>query len=687
MRLSPADLQKARSWGLAFIEGGKIVDHKGMPVNQGTSMFADLLWAAGAKLDGVTDDTAAWQAALDAVPVTSTNSKRWHLEVPDTWPDRTQPGGSRQVTSIKFNSGWTFDCSKILLNARGVRFDFSGMTVGTAITMTGRAAQATVAGNNMAGIMFADIYGCEDTVRDGKNSTRDGVLFTGNSDPEATLKFGSGQCGLHCCMVRGFRMGVTWHHRGYLSTLYACAVYNNLVGYFSKGGGTDAYENVGIVRGSCANNDVNVFMEAGYLQALGTSLDYAQFVQVAVRSGRFALVEGFMEYAIRSARYGTIGGIYSTAAPLTAIDLRPGNNGCTLRTDIGLNSTSASDPNYAEFVMRGGVWAVTIPAGSTGLYLRTFFNIDTGASARIDAPRVLWNRLAPASGYIANRHLTYNTEDTPTNYAGNLIWTPTDWDAGSDIPHCAHEQASTLSYMSANAPGMSISPAHNVFGSSHVGLASGNGFDLGISSQFQEDICITLDGTASGAALTNFQTGTNISFTKGAAGFNGSASCLEITKLTAAASGGVVGILIPIRANGQRPVIRGWLMKPATGGITGTFNINMTFVKPEFFMLGSGSSARPAFRPLVNSAKYAPNTASSGSSTGATNPTVIKFTANSAFVDAAGLTGDTWYPWQIGRQPDSNVPHWCTHVLLEFDLTAAGGSGKLNIDALDGQWL
>ena len=144
--------------------------------------------------------------------------------------------------------------------------------------------------------------------------------------------------------------------------------------------------------------------------------------------------------------------------------------------------------------------------------------------------------------------------------------------------------------------------------------------------------------------------------------------------------------MYPIRYPGRRPVIRGTILNPTNSGITGTVNINVSFIKPEFYIIGTGSSARPSFRPLVNGAKYAPGIATSASPTTAYNPSILKNTQTSIYVDSANMTGDTWYPYQLCSQPDSNVPHWCTHVLVEVDMTSSG-IGQLNFDRPDVQWL
>ncbi|HET8685108.1 MAG TPA: hypothetical protein VFM18_00425, partial [Methanosarcina sp.] len=298
-------------------------------IPSGTGKFEKALSVAGAVLDGVTDDSTAFQTALDAMPT----GRISEYQLP---PD---------ISSIKFNSGITIYANKHALMARGTVFDFSGMTSGTAITIDGGDNNNTY-GQCMAELVRAHIVG------PGRTSSVDGIKFTGSGTSSPNQ--GSARFSLRNCRVRNFRKGVTWFNRSYGTTLFNCEVHSNGVGYHVRGGAYDAYENQGVVRGGVFNNDINIYMEDGMLTLFGTSVDYAEYLQIAGRVGTLTLNDCHVEYAIRNGNYGGVGGIYSTNAPLAAFDLAPALTSA-LRTDLDLNSTTQSGlQNWIHMRMNGG---------------------------------------------------------------------------------------------------------------------------------------------------------------------------------------------------------------------------------------------------------------------------------------------------------------------------------------------
>jgi hypothetical protein len=545
------------------------------------------------------------------------------------------------------------------------------MSSGTAITLTGTAYDKTF-GGVMGGLAHLHIVGPAIT------SNVDGILFTGDNTASPSNPFGSARSVLSNCAIEKFKFGVTFYNRAYLATLQNCEVFRCRVGIYSKAGAVDAYENVGIQRGAIYNNQMNIYVEDGHVFLQGTSVDYATVVQMAVKFGTLYLRDCHVEYAISETTYGGAGGIYTGNAPLTAIDLYPAGIS-TLDATIGLTSTSpTTSTNGTTFKMDGGFWAVTAPRHTSNGLVAHISIVDNQVCYLTGNIKMYHQVNVPTSGYMACKFTAYNTVDI-ANFAGVVEFTPTHWGI-DEIPHIAHRGGSGA-YMTTNPlVGYSISPAHNLSG--WFNLSSGS-FE---AANLLEDCCITGDT----AAITDRQTGTNGSFVRSSAdgSFSGGTGSFKMTKVGAAGTTFKVAFLYP-RLNNytqRRPVVRMAMSKPSSGGATtGSFNINVKFIKPEYLTVGALGS-ESIFRPVQGTEVHPGGVATGASGTSAQNPTVYRSTGGSAYCDVTGLTAGTWYPVQIAENVDRSLPAWATHVMLEFDLTNLG-AGTLLMDGLDIQWM
>ena len=624
------------------------------------AIFSSLLYSNGAKLDGVTDDSTAFQAAINAL--STLTSGRISVSLPT-------------AKTIKLNSGLTFDIGKIYLDGKNCKLDFSGMSSGTAITLTGTAYDKTY-GGVMGGLEHLHIKGPYPT------NAVDGILFTGDTTPSPANPYGSARSVLKHCAVESFQFGVTFWHRAYLTTLEHCEIFRNRVGVYSKGLGVDAYENVSVLRGAVYNNDMNIYVEEGHIVCNGTSIDYANVVQMAIRNGSLLLNECHVEYTISKSTYGqSNGAIYSGNAPLCAIDLMPGNP-AAINTGIGLAYTTASlSPNSAYFRMSGGLWAVTAPQAATANsgYVSHIHQGDQTVSTMDKKVRMHHQNNVPTSGYMMCKLSAYNVGD-PTNTAGTFDFEPAMWN--EDITHIA-QQGAAGPYMTTNpSVGYSVSPLHNMAGSFGTNYSALGGFE---GANIMEDICITVDT----ATITDRQTGTNGSYarTTSEGSYNGGSGALKITKVGAAGTALKIGMLFPRDImRHRRPIVRMAIKLPATGAATtGSFNVNMKGIKPEYVTVGA-LGGETIFRP-VNGAEIIPGgAATSGRGVAAFNPTQYKSTGGSAYSDNTTMVIGTWYPLQIAGNIDRHLPAWISHFELEFDLTSMG-AGSIIIDAIDVQWM
>lgn len=617
--------------------------------------FEKLLSVNNATLNGVTDDSLAFQAALDALP-----SGRWN--------DIRIPEG---VSSVKFNSGISLDVSKTMLHFMGATMDFTGMTAGQALTLTGTGVVTTY-GQVMGGLDRAFISG------PGRTSAVDGILFTGSDI--ATPNTGSARSMVSNCWVRNWRKAVTWKHRGYLSTLFNCEVGSSLVGLYSAANSYDAYENVGVVRGVIGNNDINVYLEDGLMTLTSVSLDYANYVQVAARVGYLQLDSCHIEYTLKANTYGTAGAIYSGNAPLTAFDLQPGVTSA-LRSDIGLATTSASSgQNWVAVKMNGGLWAPTAPRSGTNANT-LMVHVNQGGNALFSTcgrPKYQFAGYGTGSGYICHNLATYNT--LSSTYTSPTDWEPGFWDGSADIPNQIVDDVS--GYTSNGTKGLSISPAHNLIGS--YGISGTDGvFSFENDGEYSENCTIIEDSANSTTAIlpVNRINGQAGSVSSSSTFTHSGSKSLKITKVGAAGHPFKVAIDIPI-TNGtmHRQVLRGVLGEPSTtGATTGSVNINLAWIRDNMARV---SDAGTIYSMSSNSILVSGSPATSGSSAAPHSAIVFKATSGSVYTDLSGHTLNTWYAFQLNANPDLYKPGWATTLRIELDLKNMG-PGEICFDSLD----
>lgn len=637
---------------------------------EGDGYFEKLLIEAGAKLDGIQDDAVAFQNALNAVP----KGRIRECKIPS------------YVDKIKINSGISIDASKIFLDFGGAMLDATGMTSGTAITIIGSGTNPTNTddsyGQNMGGIQRMKLFG------PGRYNGVDGVLLTGDSGATA---IGSARTVINNSWIRHFRKGITFYHRAYLATIRECEVGSNILGVYSKGGGSDAYENVGFIRSTIGNNDINIYIEAGYVHFNGCSIDYAEWVQMAVRVGMLSLLDCHVEFSIKSGNYGksnnTNDAIYQGIPPLCAIDLAPGN-AVALRTDLGLTSTTASSGhNFAAFRMIGGHMAITGSRASSIESYRSIVNIAGGAQAYFGGKiRCNFASNVPASGYFAHTLTNYNTTGS---FSGNFSWEPGSWfNSSDDIINMMAETPSHLT--GTTTQGFSMSPAMNMFGSSGFGPWQTTGLtSFESTAGIMDDLAIIEDSNGS-TTVTN--PANRLTGTAGSASidttfaFAGTRS-LKLVKTGSATHPLKFAFLFPMRSGVQsRPVLRFAMGKPATGApTTGGIVVAMSYIKPEFKALSSGEIRAT----VLNGARFQSggSYATSASSVASHCSTGFKGNSGSLYVDVADLTSGGWKFAQLTSDPDAAFqPHWASHIMIEVELKAID-AGQINLDQLDLQYI
>lgn len=634
-------------------EGTEIGPYIYIPSN--SYRFEKLLSTNNATLDGAADDSAAFQAALDALP-----SGRWN--------DIRIPEG---VASVKFNSGISLDVSKTMLHFMGATMDFTGMTAGQALTLTGTGVVTTY-GQVMGGLDRAFISG------PGRTSAVDGVLFTGSNI--ATPNVGSARSMVSNCWIRNWRKAVTWKHRGYLSTLFNCEVGSSLVGLYSAANSYDAYENVGVVRGVIGNNDVNVYLEDGLMTLTSVSLDYANYVQVAARVGYLQLDSCHVEYTLKANTYGTAGGIYSGNAPLTAFDLQPGGTSA-LRSDIGLATTSASAlQNWVAIKMNGGLWAPTAPRSGTNANT-LLVHVNQAGNALFTTcgrPKYQFAGYGTGSGYVCHNLATYNT--LSSTYTSPTDWDPGFWDGSSEIPNQIVDDVS--GFTTNGTKGLSISPAHNLLGSYGISGTSAV-YSFENDGEYSENCTIVEDsaGTTTAILPTNRLNGQAGTVSSNSSFSHSGTKSLKITKTGLAGQPFKVAIDVPI-PNGtmHRQVFRGVLGEPTTtGATTGSVVVNLAWIRDNMARI---SDSGTIYNMTSNSYFVSGSPATSGSAAAPHSASVFKASSGSLYTDLTTHTLNTWYAFQLTSSPDLYRPGWATTLRVELDLKNMG-PGEICFDSLD----
>lgn len=638
----------------------------------GSGFFERLLQEKGAILDGVVDDSEAFQAALDAVP----NTRIFECMIP------------RWCNSIKINSGITIDASKIYLDFGGAKLDATGMTSGTAITMTGTG---TPEGNQSYGQQLGGINRMK-LLGPGRTTSVDGMLMTGSSDDVSIV--GSARTLIQNSKIRYFRKGVTLYHRAYLSTFFNCEIGSSRLAIYSKAGGKDAYENVGFTRCTIGNSDMNVYVEDGYLHFVNCSIDYAEFVQMAVRSGMLSLLDCHVEFSIKMAQYGvatnTNNAIYNGVAPLCAIDMSPGQTSSTLCTDLGLTNTSnTTSQSFAAFRMIGGHMALTAArAGATNSLRVIVNNAGNGQVYFGGKMRCNFGSNVPSSGYFCH---TLSAADATGNFSGNFNWEPGAWfNTTDDIVNMMHETPAHLTGTLDH--GFSISPAHNMFGSSGFGPWQTTGLtSFESTAGLMDDLCILEDSNASTAITipANKLTGTAGSAAFDTTFAHSGTRSLKLTKVGAALATYPLKFGFTFARNpstNSRPMLRLALGKPSTGApATGSVTIAMKFIKPEYKYLSSGEIRTNPTNgaTMLSGGSYA--TAADGQAPH--NTTGIKGKSGSLYIDVATIPSGGWVYCQLNSDPDySYIPAWATHIQVEIDMKNCD-PGQINLDQLDLQYM
>ncbi|HET8689426.1 MAG TPA: hypothetical protein VFM18_22675 [Methanosarcina sp.] len=640
-------------------------------IPSGTGFFEKLLSVNGAVLNGITDDSAAFQAALNSIP----SGRIKECMIP------------RGVNSIKINSGLTIDASKTYLDFGGCLLDASGMTSGTAITINGSGTQSgdTSYGQQMSGINRMQLEG------PGRYNGVDGILLTGGTS--ASPAIGSARTAIQNSKIHNFQKGITFYNRAYLSTFFNCEIGSHLIGIYSKGGGYDAYENVGFSRCTIGNSDINIYVEDGIINLSQCSVDYAEFVQMAIRAGILSLIDCHVEFSIKSGQYGiasnTNNAIYSGIAPLCAIDMAPGQS-VALRSDLGLTSTTPSGlQNFALFRMIGGLFAPTAArSGATNAYkviVNTVGNAQSYFGGKI---RMSQGQNCPSSGYFAHTLSNYNTTGT---YSGNFNWEPGSYfNSSDDFPNLMFETPSHLTGTLDH--GYSIAPNMNMAGSGSFGnyQASGlQGFES--SAGIMEDLTILDDSNGSTTVTipANKLTGIAGSAALDSTFSNAGSKSLKFMKNSTALATYPLKFAFTYhtRPNTQsRPLIRFAVGKPATGyPATGSFNVAIKYIKPEMKVLSSGEIR---LQP-TNGATYLAGTtlASSADAQAIHCTTGVKGKTASLYVDVSTIPVGGWIYCQLNTDPDfSYQPGWASHFQLEFDFKNMD-PGQINLDQLDIQYV
>lgn len=625
-------------------------------IPSGAYGFEKLLSTNGAVMNGTADDSAALQASLDALPATKVHDVR----IPE------------RVEVVKLNSGITVDITRTYLRGLGATFDFSGMTTGQAVTVTGTGIMTSWA-QVMGGMEHIYFNG------PGRASAVDGILFTGSGT--LTPNTGAARSMVNSCKVRFFRKATTYFNRSYLTTMFNCEVGSSLIGVYSAANAYDAYENAAFVRGVVANSDVNVYLEDGLITMMGTSIDYGEWVQIAIRAGSLQLANIFMEYAVRNNNYGTVGGIYSGNSPLCAFDLQPGTTSA-LRSDIGLQTTAPSAGNHwASLRINGGQWVVKDPraGNSANNTLMCHVNQGGGYFGTAGRPHYDFNGWGTQSGYIVHNLTAYNTTG---NYSGTCDWDPGFYNGSSDVPNQIVDNVTA--YLPNNTTqGLSISPAHNMLGSYGISGTAGL-YSFENDGDFSENVTIVedSDGTTTAIIPPSRINGIAGSVSSSTTFAHTGTRSLKLTKTGAAGQPFKVAIDVPLppSAGAHRSVFRGVAARPATGGPTaGSININMAYIRDEMARI---SDAGTVFGMSSNAYLLPGGVATSASAAATHSATAFRATSGSLYADVTNLTAGTWFSFQLNSQPDIVRAAWAKTLRIEIDLKNMG-PGEINFDSFD----
>lgn len=658
--LRPKRPQVDGSSPLAVGSGGAAVGPL-IYIPSGSGELEKRMSIAGVVANGTAEDSAAMQAALNADSAPGHHMRQFP-----------------PVKAIRCDTGLVVDVSNRHINGMGVKLDFSGVASGPALTLTQIldneiAANIDTMGNVLHGLSFLDISGSGGM----QSSATDGVVFTGSSGADAK---GSARSYLSRSIVRGFRTGITYSHRSYLSEAQGCEVFQNDIGVLMRSTAVDAYENTRMVGGAVYNNNCNVYVEEGQLYLNGLSLDYAGMTQMAVRAGLLSLQNCHVEFSILSPSYNFAGGIYGAPPPLCAIDMLPGGSGVALAANKAFAfSTAATNSAWAVFRMNGGMLALQKGGVDGDPALATLVNIGDFGNAKFGGDVHVYMVAVPSSGYLAHRLTARNTV-SEASYTGNMSWAPATW-AGNDIPHIAFEQPSYIA--SQPGRGLCVSPTSNEMISWGFNLTGTPGFQAG---GILEDMTLIEDT----ATITSRLSGANGSAALDTAdGAGGTTKSLKITKVGAQGTPLKFLIKVPARYRESRPVFRGYLRKSAGAAPTvGSFNINIGYGHLTHMTLGAVAGVGVRHRWVDDTRLVPGGVAGAGNSSSAKNPAALRFAPSSMYVpvDSGTTATDIWVPFQLNGNNDVWAPAYGADIGVEIDL-ANMGPGSVSLDLLALEWL
>jgi len=229
----------------------------------------------GAKGDGITDDTAAIQAAIDSVT-------RGVVQIP--------------AGTYKCNFGLTINVAKCWVQGMYAKLDFTGLgTSSTAITLTGSADGGSPyfqSGTPLSGFI---IQGPSNTT-----GTNTGLYFNAATEP------GPSHIKIQDVVVYNFRHGGQIKDSAYIITFDNCDFHTNNIGFLIPQGTpyppglSNSGERIGFVNCTIYNNltyGLNLEWEGCTTKLVNTSVDYNLGSQIIVTKGRLDVIASHIECA------------------------------------------------------------------------------------------------------------------------------------------------------------------------------------------------------------------------------------------------------------------------------------------------------------------------------------------------------------------------------------------------------
>ena len=220
----------------------------------------------GAIGDGVTDDTAAIQAAINSIADSG---------------NVLVPAGTYALAS-----GLTINVSKAKLVAEYAIFDFtSAGTAVTAITVTGDSNVSSPYYQEPGGIEGLEIKGA------GTSGSSVGLYFNSASEP------GPSHSSIRNCVVRGFNQGVQFGNNAYIITFDNVGIWDNAAGVVLYAGLTNTGERINFINSTIYNNGVGLSLEDPNATTMLTncSVDYNSLQQIVVKEGEVHIVNCHIE--------------------------------------------------------------------------------------------------------------------------------------------------------------------------------------------------------------------------------------------------------------------------------------------------------------------------------------------------------------------------------------------------------